>query len=138
MRRTALLTALATAAVALAPIALGGDEARAGGCGGKATGQAFHHYGPVSESHCGFAGSNPGSRVYYNWHVGPAGGKACVDGWGFDAAHPKGTWFSLGCGERSIDYGKVEGVPWGNVLATPKVRVFSQDSLRGVGVDWSH
>jgi hypothetical protein len=103
-------------------------------CGGKAQGFAFHKYGSVSEGNCGVAG-HPGFRINYSWHT--EDGKACVDGWGFDEGHPKGTWFSLGCGEKSFDYGKEKGIPWGNVLAKPRVRVFSQDSLRGVLVEWS-
>lgn len=132
-------TALALAALAPAPHAQhtvdGVTVVPASSCGGKAQGFAFHKYGNVSESNCGVFG-HPGFRMTYSWNA--EDGKACVDGWGFDDQHPKGTWFSLGCGSSSHDYGKVKGIPWGNILAKPKVRVFSQDSLRGVLVSWSH
>lgn len=143
MLRTALtttLTAATLAALALAPAPTvrpgptDADVEPAAFCGGKAQGFAFHKYGSVSEGNCGVFG-RPGYRINYSWNT--EDGKACVDGWGFDDQHPKGTWFSLGCGERSFDYGKVKGVPWGNVLAKPRLRAFSQDSLRGVLVEWS-
>jgi hypothetical protein len=139
-----LTTIMATTALALAALAPTSHAARtvdgltvvpASSCGGKAQGFAFHKYGNESKSNCGVFG-HPGFRMTYNWHT--EDGKACVDGWGFDDQHPKGTWFSLGCGEKSFDYGKVKGIPWGNILAEPKVRVYSQDSLRGVLVDWTH
>lgn len=140
--RTTVTTTVATAALTATVLApahgtrtVDAAVVPASKCGGKAQGFAFHKYGNVSESNCGVFG-HPGFRINYSWNT--EDGKACVDGWGFDDQHPKGTWFSLGCGSSSHDYGKDKGVPWGNVLAKPKVRVFSQDSLRGVLVDWSH
>jgi hypothetical protein len=146
MLRTALATILAAAALtgsALTPPPAGHRAPTdavvvpAAKCGGKATGLPLRKWGPTSQSTCGLAGS-PGHRVSYGWNVGPGGGKACVEGWGFDEANPKGRWFPLGCATASKDYGKEKGVPWGNVLARPKVRVQSQDALRGVQVDWRH
>lgn len=135
---TTTIPALAVLALAPAPTAhhrpADAVVVPAAFCGGKAQGFAFHKYGKVSQGSCGVLG-HPGFRVNYSWKT--EDGKACVDGWGFDEKHPKGTWFSLGCGAKSFDYGKEKGIPWGNVAAVPKVRVFSQDSVRGVLVSWS-
>lgn len=107
------------------------------GCGGKATGFP-NKWGPTSESNCGLLGSK-NTRVYYSWAVRDAQGqRACVDGWGFDEANPKGRWFSLGCGTRGIDYGDPKGIPWGSVGAVPKIRVKSLNIPLGVQVSWSH
>lgn len=144
MLRSTLTTIIATATLAVAalaptahaPVTVDGlSVVPVSSCGGKAQGFAFHKYGNESVSPCGVFG-RPGFRIQYGWHV--EDGKACVDGWGFDDQHPKGGWFSLGCGTASHDYGAEKGIPWGNILARPKVRVFSQDSLRGVLVSWSH
>ncbi|WP_329049112.1 hypothetical protein OG738_40830 [Amycolatopsis sp. NBC_01488] len=55
---------------------------------------------------------------------------ACVQGWGFDASHPKGRWFDIGCGLSGH-----ATVPWGNVLAEPMVRV-KANSLLPTLVNW--
>ncbi|MEW2502384.1 hypothetical protein AB0878_18060 [Amycolatopsis sp. NPDC047767] len=88
-------------------------------------------WGPVSKSNCAIFG-RPGLRAGYGWNVQEGTNQsACVQGWGFDAKHPKGGWFSLGCGKS----GKMT-VPWGNMAANPQVRVKSMGGSIAVIVDW--
>lgn len=153
MRRTFITTAVTAAALALTALspasggpatapgaAAAGTEvtlvAAAGRCGGKAIGYP-NRWGPVSESNCGLLGTH-GTRVHYSWSVANAQGqRVCVDGWGFDEANPRGRWFSLGCGTRSIDYSG-QGLPWGSVAAVPKIRVKSLNVPLTAGVTWAH
>jgi hypothetical protein len=75
-----------------------------------------------------------GHREGYSWSVGVGSDtNVCVQGWGFDAAHPRGGWFGLGCGSSGGGT-----VPWGNVLAMPKLRAKSYAIFMGAAVPWRH
>jgi hypothetical protein len=88
-------------------------------------------WGPASESTCAVFGS-PGHKQGYSWNVQESTNQyACVEGWGFDKKHPKGGWFSLGCGTSGKG-----SLPWGNVAANPKVRAKSMGGSIAVIVDW--
>lgn len=143
----ALATSLAAATLTLSPF--GADVAHGASgspsapdsaaapaksrCGGVVYATPFKRSKAV-QSNCGILGS-PGYVATYNWGVNPNSdsGRACLEGWGFDDAHPKGGWFSLGCGTRGS-----ASVPWGNVAATPKVRAESLNVPLGTFVNWSH
>jgi hypothetical protein len=87
-------------------------------------------WGGASVSNTATWGSR-GYRQGYAWSVGVGSeAQVCVQGWGFDSAHPHGGWFGLGCGS---DGGGT--VPWGNVLAMPKLRAKSYSFL-GTAVPW--
>lgn len=127
----ALVAAVAAAGTVVASAGVAGaapanactDPHQASGVIGK--------WGPVSKSSCAVFG-HAGYKQGYSWNVQESTNQyACVEGWGFDAKHTKGTWFSLGCGTSGKG-----SVPWGNVAANPKVRAKSMGGSIAVIVDW--
>lgn len=91
-------------------------------CGGTAIGYPSA-FGETAYSSCGVFGY-PGTIVSYSWNVQYGTQQyACAEGLGFVAGWNgaySAEWFSLGCG-----VGAVVTVPWGNVAATPALRVKS-------------
>lgn len=144
---TLLATLVTSAALTLSPLAVETAQAAPGSpaapasaaapaktrCGGVVYATPFKRSKAVN-SNCGKLGS-PGHVAVYSWGVNPNSdsGRACLEGWGFDEAHPKGGWFSLGCGKSGT-----AKVPWGNVAAVPKVRAQSLNVPLGTYVNWSH
>jgi hypothetical protein len=125
---------LAAVAVTAGVLLAGGASAEASpltanSCSGShQAGGAPQTWSPASKSGCSVFGS-PGRTQGYRFTVTNSS-SACVQGWGFDSAHPKGGWFDVGCGQS----GRMS-VPWGNVLGEPQVRVKSI-SLLPVLIDW--
>ena len=101
-------------------------------CGGALVAPPAMSWSDAQDSNCGVMGS-PGHRVIYSWSTNPGanGLGACVEVWGFDPDHPKGKWFSMGCGTSAR-----ASVPWGNVAAMPKIRAQGMSGV--IGVRWSH
>ena len=100
--------------------------------GGVAYAPPGGFWGAASVSGTGVFG-HPGYRQGYSWNV-QAGSitQVCAQGWGFNAKHPRGAWFGVGCGSSGGGT-----VPWGNVLALPKLRAASY-TLTGGFVPWRH
>ncbi len=89
-------------------------------------------WGPASTTGVGVFG-HPGYKQGYAWNVQDGSvTQVCVQAWGFNAAHPTGKWFAAGCGTA----GNV-AIPWGNVLAAPKLRARSYTGF-GAFVPWRH
>lgn len=82
-------------------------------CGGTAFTSWSGGWGPESSGGCGIAGY-PGYRVPYNWSQS-SNVSVCTNGFGYIGASE--VWRYTGCGWISGGY-----VPWGNVLAVPKMR----------------
>ncbi len=102
-------------------------------CGGRATGSGLGSWG--AESTCGVAVfGSPGYVRGYSWWVPmTVSAKACAQGRGFNSQGVR-TWYGLGvCGSSHYNF----GVPWGNILSNPSVRVKSMSPPSGVTVDWS-
>jgi hypothetical protein len=119
VRRT-LLLGLVLSAVAAAPAL----------ADGVAYAPFGYSWGPTSVSDTAVFGS-PGLRKGYSWRVQfGSDTQVCAQAWGFNAAHPHGAWFGAGCGSSGS-----ASVPWGNVLANPKLRVHSI-TLTGGFVPW--
>ena len=142
--RKSLATLLATAALALSPLGAGAAHAAPSApdsaaqpakvhCGGTVYATPFKRSKPM-KSTCGVLGY-PDAKVFYSWGVNEdsESARACLEGWGFDADHPKGGWFSLGCGREGE-----AAVPWGNIAAVPQVRAQSLNVPLGTFVNWSH
>lgn len=134
-KRTARLGALVVTVAAAGTLVAGGGVASAAPANActdphQASG-IIGKWGPTSTSSCAVFG-HPGYKQGYGWTVQEGTNQyACVQGWGFDAKHPKGTWFSLGCGKSGH-----ATVPWGNVAASPRVRAKSMGGSLAVIVDW--
>ncbi|HVW31150.1 MAG TPA: hypothetical protein VHL53_01310 [Acidimicrobiia bacterium] len=139
-----LATTLAAASLALAPLGTGAAHAAPVGpdsgarpgrmhCGGTIYATPFKRSKPM-KSTCGVLGY-PDAKVFYSWAVNEESesARACLEGWGFDHDHPKGGWFSLGCGR---DGGAA--VPWGNIADVPRVRAQSLNVPLGTYVNWAH
>lgn len=111
---TTASAALSCTGVAYAPPHVPGGESR---------------YGPVSSANVAFSGS-PGYRKYYSVTVqGNVPRKIGVKALGFDSGG-RATWYNLGISDSRIS----GGVPWGRVLAYPKVMVAS--NAAGGNVTW--
>ena len=139
--------AFAAAALTVSPVAAGAAHAAAASpagpdsvsqparihCGGTVYATPFKRSEDM-RSTCAVLGS-PRAMVTYTWAVNEdsESARACLEGWGFDAAHPKGGWFSLGCGRLGG-----ARVPWGNIAAYPRVRAQSLNVPLGTYVEWSH
>ncbi|MEV8611315.1 hypothetical protein AB0383_25895 [Amycolatopsis sp. NPDC051373] len=133
-RRFSRLAAVVAATAVAGGMLLTGATAEAApqsanACSGShQAGGAPQVWSKASHSGCSVFGS-PGRKQGYSFTV-TNNQTACVQGWGFDSAHPKGGWFDIGCG--------VSGhmtVPWGNVLGEPQVRVKSVSILPTL-LDW--
>ncbi|MGA6161593.1 hypothetical protein [Amycolatopsis magusensis] len=116
--------AVTTAAFALSVLsgmsgvtAASASEAGIQDCGGTAAAPPGF-WGPETLSNCGTSGY-PGYRKGYSWNVVNGDVTVCVQAWGYDANNV-GTWYSLGCGQSARG-----DVPWGNNLATAKIRAQS-------------
>lgn len=90
------------------------DQLEAMACRGRVFTSITGGWGPTSSSSCGVAGY-PGYKVPYYWtnNYNPM---MCTNGLGYNAQYVA-TWYYTGCGWTSRTY-----APWGNVLATPKMR----------------
>jgi hypothetical protein len=89
----------------------------------------FARWGPASDNGVGVFG-HKGYHQAYSWSSA-SDMQVCVQAWGFSATYPRGHWYGGGCG-----YSGFVSVPWGNVLAVPRLRAYSLSILTGTFVDW--
>jgi hypothetical protein len=128
MRRSTALTGVLLGLVLSVSIA---GSAFASGSG-VAYAPPFGAWGVASSSGVGVFG-HPGYRQGYSWSVQfGSETQVCMQAWGFNAAHPRGAWFGAGCGSSGST-----SVPWGNVLASPRMRAKSY-TIFGAFVPWRH
>jgi hypothetical protein len=138
LHRSRALTLAALTMASLAAAVLAPGTASAASCGGTAyappSGVVFTRnptYGPESVTNVGIIGS-PGHRQGYSFTVqGNFKTPVAVQAWGFDGSG-HGKWYPLGVVSSSGGNG---AVPWGNVLALPKLRAASGGG-NGVLVTW--
>lgn len=102
-------------------------------CGATAFANGLGNWGSPSYCNVAVFGS-VGWTQGYAWSSakGIANPRGCAQGLGFNAQKVQ-TWYGLGvCGQ-----GDAYSIPWGNVLATPGVRVKSLSIPVGFNADWS-
>ncbi len=128
MLRIVVLLAAITLPLVLAPTTAGAVT-----CGGTAyappytLGQA--RYGPVSSANTAVIG-HPGYRKSYSFRVqGNVPRVVGVKALGFQ--NGRATWYNLGISSTGLS----GSVPWGNVLAVPKIRAASNGA--GGYVTWT-
>ncbi|GAA4609746.1 hypothetical protein GCM10023107_93220 [Actinoplanes octamycinicus] len=101
--------------------------------GGTVVAVGTGRWSGVSKSGCSILG-RPGWVVGYSWaRAQNVRSTGCVQGLGFNA-RGQATWQAIGiCGTSGR-----RGVPWGNVLATPKVRARTAVIPLGFVATWRH
>lgn len=104
-------------------------------CGGTAWGPPGGAWGAASTSGCGVWGYDSTARVSYRWWLSQAAfTTAQVQGWGYNSAKT-GGWYGVGSGSNNY-VGTT--VPWGEVIAVPKLRARTLAVVAGVTVQWAH
>ncbi|MFI9358658.1 hypothetical protein [Streptomyces lydicus] len=120
-KRIALAAAAAAVigGIAAAPSASGATSS----CGGNVVATAVKYsYGSAS---CSISGV-PGLKVTYRWTA--TDGYAAMQAFGMDA-NGVSHWYNCGSGGGACT------VPWGNEIATPKIRAW--DALRAARIDFT-
>jgi hypothetical protein len=99
-------------------------------CGGSAYAPPGGAWGVPSQASVAIIGSSGFSKGY-TWKVeGNVPTTVGAQAWGFDNSG-QGRWYNIGVSSK----GGSASVPWGNVLAYPRIRV--QSGWVGVQVSWT-
>jgi hypothetical protein len=84
-----------------------------------------------------FWGSSDSTTMAYAWKIAPGTNtRICVKGLGYPKqanGSRKATWYNLGCGTS----GGGTKIPWGPIIAYPKVKAQTQPGFLGGAYSWT-
>ncbi|MEV5508577.1 hypothetical protein [Streptomyces orinoci] len=124
---TLSLAAVVTCALVTSTTAQAAPAAPKIRCGGQAYAPPGTGWGPESLGNCAVYGS-AGSRKGFTWSVNTGSmAQVCVQAWSYQDK----KWHNIGCGQSGGG-----SIPWGAVVATPKIRAASNGL--GTGLTWSY